>query len=204
MAGFFKKLIDQLKKEYPDVGELIDSTRGGKGKQFLQDQVAEITGMGTSSSQQTYGELLKQEAEEQQARAKDRAERLQTVYRDPADIEMAAEARRLINARIKENQRPRNFLWGSKETLDELAEYIIDNCDKETDELCAYIEDKGVRYDREKMEKKISYFHRNSMLYLYRRNRIEEYIFLDRMTSDEIMELVDGDIRQMEELHNRH
>lgn len=37
MAGFFKKLIDQVKKEYPDVGELIDSARGGKVKQFLQD-----------------------------------------------------------------------------------------------------------------------------------------------------------------------
>ena len=117
---------------------------------------------------------------------------------------MAAEARRLINVRIKDNLRPRNFLWGAQETLDELAEYIIDNCDKEIDELCAYIENKGVRYDREKMEEEISYFRRNSMLYLYRRNRIEEYIFLDRMTSDEIMELVDGDIRQMEELHNRH
>lgn len=204
MAGFFKKFIDQVKKEYPDVGELIDSARGGKVKQFLQDQVAEITGMGTSSSQQTYGEMLKQEAEEQQARAKDRAERLKTVYRDPADIEMAAEARRLIKARIKDNLRPRNFLWGSKEILDEHAEYIIDNCDKEIDELCAYIESKGVRYDREKMEEEINYFRGHSMLYLYRRNRIEEYIFLDRMTSDEIMELVDGDIRQMEELHNRH
>lgn len=148
--------------------------------------------------------MLKQEAEEQQARAKDRAERLKTVYRDPADIEMAAEARRLINARIKDNLRPRNFLWGSKEILDELAEYIIDNCNKEIDELCAYIESKGVRYDREKMEEEINYFRGHSMLYLYRRNRIEEYIFLDRMTSDEIMELVDGDIRQMEELHNRH
>lgn len=117
MAGFFKKLIDQVKKEYPDVGELIDSARGGKMKQFLQDQVAEITGMGTPSSQQSYGEMLKQEAEEQQARAKDRAERLKTVYRDPADIEMAAEARRLIKARIKDNLRPRNFLWGRKKLL---------------------------------------------------------------------------------------
>lgn len=204
MAGFFKKLIDQVKKEYPDVGELIDSARGGKMKQFLQDQVAEMTGIGTPSGQQTYGEMLKQEAEEQEAREKDRAERLKTVYRDPADIEMAAEARRLINARIKDNLRPRNFLWGSKETLDELAEYIIDNCNKEIDELCAYIESKGVRYDRTKMEEEISDFRGHSLLYLYRRNRIEEYIFLDRMTADEIMELVDGDIRQMEELHNRH
>lgn len=203
MAGFFKKLIDQVKKEYPYVGELIDYAREGKMKQFLQDQVAEITGVGTPSGQPTYGELLKQEAKEQQARANDRAERLKTVYRDPADIEMAAEARRLINARIKDNLRPRNFLWGSKETLDELADYIIDNCDKEIDELCAYIESKGVRYDREKMEKEINYFCGHSMLYLYRRNLIEEYIFLDRMTSDEIMELVDGDIRQMEEIRNR-
>ena len=186
MAGFLKKLIDQVKKEYPDVGELIDSARGGKVKQFLQDQVAEITGMGTPSNQQTYGEMLKQEAKEQQDRANDRAE-----------------TRRLINARIKDNLRPRNFLWGPKDTLDELAEYIIDNCDKEIDELCAYIESKGVRYDREKMEEEINYFRGHSMLYLYRRNRIEEYIFLDRMTSDEIMELVDEDIRQMEEIRNR-
>lgn len=203
MAGFFKKLIEQVKKEYPEVGEFIDSARGGKMKQFIQGQVAEITGVGTPSGQPTYGEMLKQEAEEQQARAKDRAERLKTVYRDPADIEMAAEARRLINARIKDNLRPRNFLWGSKEQLDELAEYIIDNCAVEIDELCAYIEGKGVRYNRDKMEEGINYFRRHSMLYLYRRDRIEEYIFLDRMTSDEIMELVDEDIRQMEEIRNR-
>lgn len=203
MAGFFKKLIEQVKKEYPEVGEFIDSARGGKMKQFIQGQVAEITGVGTPSGQPTYGEMLKQEAEEQQARAKDRAERLKTVYRDPADIEMAAEARRLINARIKDNLRSRNFLWGSKEQLDELAEYIIDNCAVEIDELCAYIEGKGVRYNRDKMEEEINYFRRHSMLYLYRRDRIEEYIFLDRMTSDEIMELVDEDIRQMEEIRNR-
>lgn len=203
MAAFFKKLIDQVKKECPDVGELIDLAKVEKVKQFLKDEVAEITGFGTPSDQPTDGELLIQEVEERQARENDRAERLKTVYRDPADIEMAAEARRIINARIKDNLRPRNFLWGSKETLDELAEYIIDNCDKEIDELCAYIESKGVRYDRAKMKEEISYFLGQSMLYLYRRNKIEEYIFLDRMTSDDIMELVDGDIRQMEELHNR-
>lgn len=203
MAGFFKKLLDQVKKEYPDVGEIIDSAREGKMKQFFQDKVAEITGFGTPSGQPTYGEILRQEAEEQQARANDRAERLKTVYRDPADIEMATETRRLINARIKDNLRPRNFLWGPKETLDELTDYIVDNCNKETDELCDYIESKGVRYDREKMEEELSYFRSHSLLYLYRRNRIEEYIFLDRMTSDEIMELVDDDIRQMEEIRNR-
>lgn len=203
MAGFFKKLIDQVRKECPEVGELIDHAKVEKVKQFFKDEVAEITGFGTPSDQPTDGELLIQDVEEQQARAKDRAERLKTVYRDPADIEMAAEARRLINARIKDNLRPRNFLWGSKETLDELVEYIIDNYDKEINELCAYIESKGVRYDREKMEEEINYFRGHSMLYLYRRNRIEEYIFLDRMTSDEIMELVDEDIRQMEEIRNR-
>lgn len=203
MAGFFKKLINQVKKEYPDVGELIDSAREGKMKQYFQDRVAEITGFGTPSGQKTYSEYLEEERQERAARENERAERLKTVYRDPADIEMAAEIRHQINARIKGNLHPRNFLWGSKEILDELAEYIIDNCDKEIDELCAYIDSKGVRYDRAKMEEEISDFRGHSILYLYRRNRIEEYIFLDRMTADDIMELVDEDIRQMEEIRNR-
>lgn len=172
-------------------------------KQYFQDQVAEITGFGTPSGQKTYSEYLEEERLERAARENERAERLKTVYRDPADIEMATEARRLINARIKDNLRPRNFLWGPKETLDELAEYIIDNCDKEIDELCAYIENKGVRYDRSKMEEEVNNFCGRSMMYLYRRNRIEEYIFLDRMTADDIMELVDEDIRQMEVIRNR-
>lgn len=203
MAGFFKKLLDQVKKEYPDVGEIIDSVKEGKVKQYLQDQVAEITGFGTPSGQKSYGQYLEEENQERVARENERAERLKTVYRDPADIEMATETRRQINARIKDNLRPRNFLWGSKEILDELADYIVDNCDKPIDELCAYIESKGVCYDREKMEEEINYFYGHSMLYLYRRNRIEEYIFLDRMTADDIMELVDEDLRQMEEIRNR-
>lgn len=61
MAGFFKKLLDQVKKEYPDVGELIDSVREGKMKQYFQDQVAEITGFGTPSGQKTYSEYLEEE-----------------------------------------------------------------------------------------------------------------------------------------------
>lgn len=203
MAGFFKKLIDQVKKECPEVGELIDHAKVEKVKQFFKDEVAEITGFGTPSDQPTDGELLIQEVEEQQARANDRAERLKTVYRDPADIEMAAETRRLINDRMKDYLRPRNFLWGPKETLDELADYIIDNSNKEIDELCTYIESKDVRYDRARMEEEIDYFLGETLLYRLRRSQIEEYIFLDRMTSDDIMNLVDGDIRQMEEIRNR-
>lgn len=203
MAGFFKKLIDQVKKEYPDVGEIIDSARGGKMKQYFQDRISEITGFGTPSGQQSYVEFMEEEAEKQRAIANDRVERLKTVYRDPADIEMVAETRQMINARIRDNLRPRNFLWGTKEVLDELAEYIIDNCQRDIDELCAYIENKGVRYDRKKMEEEINHFQGRSLLYLYRRERVEEYIFLDRMTSDEIMELIDEDIRQLEESRNR-
>lgn len=203
MAGFFKKLIDQVKKECPEVGELIDHAKVEKVKQFFKDEVAEITGFGTPSDQPTDGEVLIQEVEEQQARANDRAERLKTVYRDPADIEMAAETRRLINDRMKDYLRPRNFLWGPKETLDELADYIIDNSNKEIDELCTYIESKDVRYDRARMEEEIDYFLGETLLYRLRRSQIEEYIFLDRMTSDDIMNLVDGDIRQMEEIRNR-
>lgn len=203
MAAFFKKLLDQVKKEYPDVGELIDSAREGKMKQYFQNRVAEITGFGTPSGQKTYSEYLEEERQERAARENERAERLKTVYRDSADIEMAAETRRLINARIKDYLHPRNFLWGPKQTLDELAEYIIDNCDKEIDELCAYIENKCVRYDRSKLEEEVNSFCGHSMLYLYRRNRIEEYIFLDRMTADDIMELVDEDLRQMEEIRHR-
>lgn len=185
------------------MGELIDSAREGKIKQYFQDQVAEITGFGTPSGQPTYSELLEQENKEREARMNERAERLKTVYRDPADVEMAAETRRLINARIKDNLRPRNFLWGSKETLDELADYIIDNSDKELSELCAYIEGKGIRYDRDAMQKELGEFRSASFFYLYRRKRIEEYIFLDRMTTDDIMELIDDDLRQMEEIRNR-
>lgn len=203
MAGFFKKLLDQVKKEYPDVGELIDSARGGKMEQYLQNQVAEVTGFGIPSGQKTYSEYLEEERQECATRENERAEKLKNVYRDPADIEMAAEIRRQINARIKGNLRPRNFLWGSKEILDELSDYIIDNCEKPTDELCTYIESKGVRYDRSKMEEEVNNFCGRSMLYLYRRNRIEEYILLDRMTADDIMELVDEDLRQMEEIRNR-
>lgn len=203
MAGFFKKLIDQVKKECPEVGELIDHAKVEKVKQFFKDEVAEITGFGTPSDQPTDGEVLIQEVEEQQARANDRAERLKTVYRDPADIEMAAETRRLINDRMKDYLRPRNFLWGPKETLDELADYIIDNSNKEIDELYTYIESKDVRYDRARMEEEIDYFLGETLLYRLRRSQIEEYIFLDRMTSDDIMNLVDGDIRQMEEIRNR-
>lgn len=201
--GFFKKLISQIGKEYPVVGELIESAQGGKIKQYLQDQVAEITGFGTPSGSPTYGEIMKQEKEEKEKRINERTEKLKTIYRAPEDIEMATETRRQINARIKDNLRPRNFLWGSKETLDELAEYIIDNCDKDIDELCAYLESKGVKYDRDAMQKELDAFRTASIFYLYRRSQIDELIFLDRWDTDMILERIDEDLREMEEIRNR-
>lgn len=200
--GFFKKLIDQVKKEYPDVGEFIDSAREGKMKQYFQDQVAEITGFGTPSTQQSYGEYLEQEKRERIERIDARKEALKTVYRAPADIEMAAETRRQINERIKGNLNPRNFMWGSKAVLEEAGDYFVDNSDKEEDELCSYLESRGIRYDRQAMEIELGHFRSKSVLALYRRSQIEEFIFLDRMTSDEILELLDDDIREMEERRN--
>ena len=201
--GFFKKLISQIGKEYPVVGELIESAQGGKIKQYLQDQVAEITGLGTPSGSPTYGEIMKQEKEEKEKRINERAEKLKTIYRAPEDIEMAAETRRQINARIKDNLRPRNFLWGSKETLDELAEYIIDNSDKDIDELCAHLKSKSVKYDRDAMQKELDAFRAASFFYLYRRSQIDELIFLDRWDTDMILERIDEDLREMEEIRNR-
>ena len=203
MAGFFKKLIDQVKKEFPNVGELVDSVREGKIKQYFQDQVAEITGIGTPSGQKSYGEYLIEEQNEKQAKAARRAEQLKTVYRDPADVEMVAETRCQINERIKENLNPRNFLWGPKETLEELAAYIVDNSEKELDELGAYIESKGVRYDREAMEEELNHLYGKCAIQFFRRSEIEEYIYLDRMTSDDILQLLDDDLREMEEARNR-
>lgn len=203
MAGFFKKLIDQVKKECSDVGGLIESIKESGVKQYVGEQEAELDDIETSSSPKTYGQCIVEENQERARRQQDRAERLKTVYRDPSDVEMAAEARSQINARIKDNLRPRNFLWGSKDALDEIADYVVDNCEKDLDEICAYVESKGIRYDRAKMEEEINYFIRDSFFYLYRRNRIEEYIFLDRMTTEDIMELIEADIRQMEEMRNR-
>lgn len=200
--GFFKKLIDQVKKEYPNVGNLIDSANNGTFLNDLKDSVTEAIGMGSARENRAYYEQQEQEQRERKERLDARKEALKTVYRDPADIEMAAETRRQINDRIKGNLRPRNFLWGPKETLDELVEYIIDNSDKELDELYAYIESKGVRYDRTAMENEMNQFYGKSSLELYRRNQIEEFIFLDRMTSDEILELLDEDLREMEEIKN--
>ena len=54
MAAFFKKLKDQIRKEYPDVVELFDSAKSGKIKQTLQDAVADITGFGPHSRDAEY------------------------------------------------------------------------------------------------------------------------------------------------------
>lgn len=222
MAGFFKKLIDQVKKEYPEVGELIDSAREGKMKQYFQDQVAEITGYDTSiehmlgsecaeqdvstnenefcvfdcieeSQQELEGECsvetktddndlalddneevaaddntkdgndedddidldmtsilsdffgesedanqedmeygyqtdteedFEEDIEDQQSDSTDgREEALRTVYRDPADIEMAADTRVRINAMIRHNLNARKFLWGTKELIEKAGDF---------------------------------------------------------------------------------
>lgn len=203
MAGFFKKLAEQVKKSCPELGDIAKSDSIKKLKQKINDFVAEATGFGTPSYQQSYGSMLVEEQEQRAKLYNERQERLKTVYRDPADIEIVADARSRINARIKDNLRPRNFLWGAKEVLDELAEYIVDNSEKDLGEICAYIESQGVRYDRAMMEEEINAFRGHSMLYIFRREKIEEYVFLDRMDADEIMQLIDDDERQMEEIRNR-
>lgn len=291
MAGFFKKLIDQVKKEYPEVGELIDSAREGKMKQYFQDQVAEITGYDTSiehmlgsecaeqdvstnenefcvfdcieeSQQELEGECsvetktddndlalddneevaaddntkdgndedddidldmtsilsdffgesedanqedmeygyqtdteedFEEDIEDQQSDSTDgREEALRTVYRDPADIEMAAETRARINAMIRHNLNARKFLWGTKELIEKAGDYIVEHSDESIDDLCAYIESQSIRYDLHKFKEEFSKFKRESMIHLLERDRIDEYIFLDRMDGEEIINKIDA------------
>lgn len=201
--GFFKKLINQVKKEYPDVGELIDSANKGNILKNLKDSFTEAIGMGSERENRAYWEQEERAKQERAERIEARKEALKTVYRDPADIEMAAETRRQINERIKGNLNTRNFMWGSKEVLEEAGEYIVDNSEKEEDELCSYLESKGIRYDRQAMENELGHFRSKSIAALYRRSQIEEFIFLDRMTAEEILELLDDDIREIEERRNR-
>ncbi len=291
MAGFFKKLLDHVKKEYPDVGELIDSAREGKIKQYFNDQVAEITGYDTSlehmlgcecaeqdvstnenefcvfdcieeSQQDLEGECsvetetddndlalddneevaaddntkdgndedddidldmtsilsnffgesedanqedmeygyetdteedFEEDNEDQQSDSTDgREEALRTVYRDPADIEMAAETRARINAMIRHNLNARKFLWGTKELIEKAGDYIVEHSDESIDDLCAYIESQSIRYDLHKFKEEFSKFKRESMIHLLERDKIDEYIFLDRMDGDEIINKIDA------------
>lgn len=205
MAAFFKKLKDKIRKEYPDVVELFDSAKNGNIKQKLQDTVADITGLGTHSRDIEYTNQCIEEDKPQRKANEDRKEMLRTIYRDPDDIRLADETRREINYHIKSSLKVRRFVWGSSEPLASTEDFIVDHCWGEEDRImiCKYLEEKGLRYDREKMGIELDNVVKQNFFHLYHRANIDEYIFLDRLTKDEILQLIEDDIELQNEIKSR-
>ena len=205
MAAFFKKLKDQIRKEYPDVVELFDSAKSGKIKQTLQDAVADITGFGPHSRDAEYARQCEEEDEQYQKAIEDRKEMLRTVYRDPEDIKLAEETRWEINQHIKSSLKIRRFVWGSREQLESVEDYVADNCWGEEDRkmICKYLDDKGLRYDRERMERELDEVVKQNFFHLIHRSKIDEYVFLDRLTKEEILQIIEDDLDLLNEIKSR-
>lgn len=130
---------------------------------------------------------------------KSASDKLEGIHKDPYDIQMAEETKDAINSSLVEALNPRKFIYDSPDVAEEMGLYVVKSmkfvglCSTKDllPRINAHFKEIGVHYDEKKLESTINSFVRQKDVSdkIFLREQVDKYIFIDRMTKDEILTL---------------
>ena len=194
--GFLKNLSDKAKSH-------VENIKNNVSRQDLLDLVSEcqkdIADGGVNNDTAKYkagARLLSGLGKMAVGKYEGASRKLENIHKDPHDIEMAAETRDALDETMLESFNARKFVFGSQEDIDDAAAYIISNMylikdDTYLPRMIEYMDNSGLKYDKEAMEKEIKAFKNKDdiKLLLATKDQVDKYIFIDRMTKEEILRI---------------
>lgn len=189
--GFLKNLSDKAKSKInkQDVLDLVHEA---------QKTIAD-GGADDLSKLKAAGQLFKGFGLMAAGKYEGGSRKLESIHKDPYDIQLAEETKAEINEILKEKLNPRKFIYGSPEVVDEVGSFImskmhfIDLVKDKTllPSIHEYLKSQGIHYDEQTLDKEIDKAIHNKEFtqILAIRDHVDKYIFVDRMTKEEILSL---------------
>lgn len=192
--GLFKNLSDKAKEVKSKIN-----------KQDVLDLVHEAQktiadgGADDLSKLKAAGQLFKGFGQMAAGKYEGGSRKLENIHKDPYDIQMAEETKAEINDILIEKLNPRKFIYGSPEVVESVGAFImskmhfIDLVKDKTllPSIHEYLKSNGISYDEKALDTEINRAIHNKEFtqILAIRDHVDKYIFIDRMTKQEILTL---------------
>ncbi len=181
--------------------EHVDTVKSNVSKQDLLDLVSDTQkSLAKGDKNVASAKLLMGLGKMAMGKYEGASRKLETVHKDPHDVQMAEDTKRQLNATLAEKLNVRRFIYGSPETLEMAGDYIISTMtlaknDSHIPGVIEFLNSNNIRFNQEELESEINSFKskRDIMQLLSIRDQVDIYVFIDRMTQEEILKL-NGDI----------
>lgn len=196
--GFLKNLSDKAKAK---VGEI----KSNVSKEDLLDLVSDARktlaeGNGSDAAKwKAMGNLAMGLGKMASGKHQGSKEILENMHKDPYDIQMAEETKAELNSTLIQMLNPRKFIYGNPDVINEAGQFIVSNMhfinlvnDKTLlPKIHEYLNEKGIHYDEKTLDSEINKFIRSkdATEIMAVREHVDKYIFIDRMTKEEILSL---------------
>lgn len=202
--GFLKSSMDAARQH-------VDKIKSNVNKQDILDLASDVQkDMAKDdelSKMKAAGKLLKGLGQIAAGSYKGASRRLDDIEKDPYDIEMAEETTRKLNWALAHKLNGRRFLYGDPDSINKAVYVLVAGLPFEnlfkvpTERLLELLEGQNVRVNQEALESEFDKFKRdNDVLTLMgTRSQVDKYIFIDRLSMDEILEIPLNTIADKEE-----
>ena len=196
--GFLKKLTNGAK-------EKLDAVRNNVSKQDFLDLFTDVhktvaEGKADDITKlKAAGKLVTGLGKMAMGKYEGSSRKLDSVYKDPSDIILAEDTKAELNEILIEKLNPRQFIYADQETTFDMGIEILKSMnfiglaqDKTLLPRIKELLDKnGVHYDSNRIEGVIKSFisDKDVTILLSIRHQVDKYIFIDRMTKEEIVAL---------------
>lgn len=197
-------LLDKLKSKAQDH---IDMVKSRTSKQDILDLVSDCQktiaegGADDATKAKAAGKLLKGLAQMATGSYEGASRKLETVHKDPYDVQMAQETKDELNETLKTRLNARKFIYADPDTIDAMGTFIMESMDfinlakDETliPRIKSHFDERGIHYDPETLHSEIKRFIADKEVtqLLSIRQQVDKYIFVDRMSKEEILLLFD-------------
>lgn len=128
--------------------------------------------------------------------------KLENVHKDPYDIQQAESTKAELNEMLIEMLNPRKFVYGDPDAIHQAGMAILESinfigmCNDKTllPRIHERLEQLGVHYDESTLDSEVNKFIRDNETtkLLSIRHQVDKYIFVDRLTKEEILAMYEN------------
>lgn len=195
---FFKNLADKAK-------EKVNEVKNNVSKQDFLDLVSDYQktiaegGRDDATENKATVKFLKGLGQMATGKYEGASRKLESVHKDPYDIQMAEEAKNELNLILREKLNSRKFIYADPTTTDEAGLFIVKTIgftglvkdQTLLPRIREYLDSNGIHYDASALDSEIKNFIHDKEITQLRfiREQVDKYIFIDRMTKDEVVKL---------------
>lgn len=193
--GFLKNLTDKAKEKATEIKKNVS-------KEDLLNVVTDAqrvlaSGNGDMAKIKAFGTLVNGLGKAASGKQQSLQDKLDSLHKDPYDIQMAEETKDAFNEILKQKINGRKFIYDNPAIIENAVSFIV-SCMHTIDllkdptilpKIKEYMDANNIHYDEKGLEDALNKFmhDKENIQLLAHRDMVDKYIFIDRMTKDEIL-----------------